>query len=234
MSAGREYTVRCALAKAVLAPEHLTTIRDAVVRVHRCTYHATELLNLYVRDRLENHGGTGLGGVFTQNWLLNAYYAVSVANKKPKTDPAVVAVFDEYMQGTFDKPVRAGLTQALTYECINLAAVGSTNVWMHFQKRVLAYVRTAHALDDSAYEALSKDDRRARNLALLKVASDVCRNPDEPCRSPEEYHAWVEAQRASLGILDAVGDWAGKPLLYHLKVKPHKFLKIEEGCIWGS
>ena len=223
-SPGAEYTVRCALARAVPDPAHLAAVRDAVVRVQRCTYHATELLNLYVRDRLENHDGAGLDGVFTQNWLLNAYYAVSVANGRPKTDPVVVAVFDAYMHDTFDKPMRTGLTQALVYECINLAAVGATNVWMHFQKRVLAHARTAHALDDAAYDALGKDERRARKLALLQVAADVCRRPDEACRSPEEYHAWVEAQRASLGILDAVGDWAGKPLLYHLKAKPSKFL----------
>lgn len=223
---GSEYTVRCALGKAVLESSHLNTIRDAVVRVHRCTYHATELLNLYVRDRIENHDGSGLDGVFTQNWLLNAYQAVSIGTgtKKANIESDVLAVFDAYMRDTFDKPVRTGLTQALTYECINLAAVGSTNVWMHFRKRVLSYVRTHFALDQAAYDALTKDERRARKLALLQVAADVCRNPNEACRSPDEYHEWVEAQRASLGILSAVGEWGDKPLLYHLKARPHKFL----------
>ena len=82
---GRAYTVHCALARAVADPAHLATIRDAVARVHACTYHATDLLNLYVRDRLERHDGTGLDGLFTQNWLINAYYAVStgkVVNEK--------------------------------------------------------------------------------------------------------------------------------------------------------
>ena len=223
---GSEYTVECALGKAVLEPSHLESIRDAVVRVHRCTYHATELLNLYVRDRIENHGGTGLDEIFGRNWLLNAYCAVSVGtgNKTAKTDAAVQHVFDAHMRDTFDRPVRTGLTQALTYECINLAAVGSTNVWMHFRKRVLSYVRTHHALDEEAYEALAEDQRRGRKLALLQVADDVCRNPSDPCRSPAEYHAWIASERARLGIDAAVGEWGDEPLLYHLKAKPHRFL----------
>ena len=79
---GSEYTVRCALKRAVLDSTHLESIREAVVRVHRCTYHATELLNLYVRDRIENHSGDGLDRIFTQNWLLNAYYAVCSCSKR--------------------------------------------------------------------------------------------------------------------------------------------------------
>ena len=222
---GSEYTVRCALGKAVLEPSHLESIRDAVVRVHRCTYHATELLNLYVRDRIENHGGTGLDQVFVQNWLINAYQAVSVGTgRAPSIDSAIQHVFDAHMRDTFDQPVRTGLTQALTYECINLAAVGSTNVWMHFRKRVLAYVRTHYALDEEAYKALTKDQRRARKLALLQVADDVCRNPCDPCRSPDEYHAWIASERARIGIDAAVGEWGDKPLLYHLKARPHRFL----------
>ena len=55
-------------------------------------------------------------------------------------------VYDAHMRGTFAQPLRIGLTQALAYECTNLAAVGSTNVWKHFQKRVLAYASTAFAL----------------------------------------------------------------------------------------
>ena len=224
----RAYTVSCALAKAVQDPAHLEAIRDAVARVHACTYHATDLLNLYVRDRIERHGGTGLESVFTTNWLLNAYNAVSVAATKRvgKVDADVQRVFDAHMRRSFASPARAGLTQALTYECINLAAVGSTNVWMHFRKRVLAYTRTCLALDEDAYEALTRDERRARKLALLQAADDVCRIPNEAKRSPPAHHAWVDATRASLGLDAAVGaDWDDKPLLYHLKARPHRFLK---------
>jgi len=222
---GSEYTVRCALRKAVLESTHLESIRDAVVRVNRCTYHATELLNLYVRDRIENHDGTELDLVFTQNWLLNAYYVVSIGTGRvAKIDTDVQSVFDAHMKDTFDLPTRTGVTQALIYECINLAAVGSTNVWMHFRKRVLSHVRTHFALDEAAYAALTKDQRRARKLALLQVADDLCRNPSIACQSPADYQAWIASERTRLGIDAAVETWGGKPLLWHLKAKPHRFL----------
>jgi hypothetical protein len=228
----KPYTVTCTLAKAVPDAKHVDTIRDAVLRVHRCTFYATELLNLYVRDRLQNHNGTGLDAVFTQNWLINAYQAVStVASKKAaKIDERVLAVFKQHMQGaqgpSFDMPNRAGLTQALTYECINLAAVGSTNVWMHFQKRVLSYVRSCHSMDEEAYKQLSKQERTGKKLALLKVASDLCRDPALPLTSPDEYHDFVLEHRSLLGMQEAVSNWDGKPILYHLKASPHKFLRI--------
>lgn len=224
---GRNYTVSCALKKAVSDQTHIATIQNAVERVSACTYLATDLLNLYVRDRLENHGGTGLDAIFKSNWLMNAYQAVSVCNgRAANIDPGVQNVFDVHkMQGTFTPPSRSGLAQALTYECINLAAVGETNVWMHFQKRVLAYTRTCFALDKVQYAALTKEERRLRKLALMQAAGDVCRMPTAPMRCPESYHGWVDATRAALGIDAAVGNWCNKPLLYHLKAKPHRFLK---------
>ena len=224
---GGAYTVSCALGKAVGDPTHLAALRDAVKRVHACTYHATDLLNLYVRDCLENRKGSGLDHIFSQNWLINAYYAVSVgAGRAPKGDLNTQAVFDTHMAGTIEPPSRSGLTQTLKYECLSLATVGKVNVWKHFQKRVLAFTRTAWALDEAAYAALSKDERSARKLALMQAADDVCRKPAEPKRSPDAYHAWVDETRATLGIDTAVGDdWDDKPLLYHLKAKPHRFLK---------
>ena len=52
---GREYTVSCSLEKAITDPEHLKSIKEAVGRVHKITLFATELLNLYIRDSIENH-----------------------------------------------------------------------------------------------------------------------------------------------------------------------------------
>lgn len=224
---GNCYTVSCALKKAVLDPVHLVAIQNAVERTSTCTRLATDLLNLYVRDRIENHDGEGLDGIFTQNWLIKAYQTVSVPGTKhvAKVDPAIQCVFDTHMKGTFEPPSRSRLRYALNYECRNLRAVGSTNVWMHFQKRVLSYTRTCFALDDVAHAALSKDERRLRKLALMQAAGDVCRAPTVPLRCPEPYHAWVASTRIALGIDTAVGDWSDKSLLYHLKTKPHRFLK---------
>ena len=59
---------------ALLVPDaaHAQAIHDAVHSVNGATRLATELLNLHARDRLENHGGEGLEGLFDANWLLNA------------------------------------------------------------------------------------------------------------------------------------------------------------------
>jgi hypothetical protein len=133
-------------------------------------------------------------------------------------------VFDAHMKDGTPLVDRKGLTQALTFECINLAAVGSNNVWMHFRKRVLAYTRTCFAMEEEEYKKLTKDERRARKLALMQAADDVCRPPHEAKRAPQAYHAWIDATRNELKIDAAVGDWDDKPLLYHLKSKPHRFL----------
>ena len=179
--------------------DHLKSIKEAIGRVHKCTLFATELLNLYVRDRVENHSGLGLDGIFTQNWLLNAYYAVSKGGKREaKVDTALQTVFDCHMKGTFVPPERVGLTQALAYECINLAAVGSTNVWMHFRKRVLSYARTHLAMDDNEYIKLSREQRHKRKLSIMQAADDVCRPPTEARRSPQDYHKWVDQQLGPL------------------------------------
>ena len=226
---GREYTVSCALKKAVLDNDHIARIKDAVYRVHAATTLATELLNLYVRDRIENHDATGLDSIFDRNWLLKAYQTVtsdSNSKRKPSIDPSVRQVFYQHMAGTItDLPYRNGLTQAHGFECRNLAAVGSNNVWMHFRKRVLAHVRTRLAIYEEEYEALSKEQRRQRHLSLLQVADDLCRNPADPMRCPEEYRAFVDEERERLGIDAAVGNWGGKSLLYHLKARPHRFLR---------
>lgn len=225
----RAYTVACAAKRAIPDVVHVAKIASAVQRTHRATFAVTELLNLFVRDRLEHHGATGLDRIFESNWLIQAFYAVTRGRGKAQVDPMLSAVRDAHMADV-ELVDRTGLTQVLTYECINLQAVGSTNVWMHFKKRVLSYTRTAFALSDEDFKALSKDDRRQRKLSLLQAADDVGRASSEPLKSPAAYHPWVVETRARLGIETAVGDWnAGgddaKPLLYHLKSKPHRFLK---------
>ena len=77
-------------------------------------------------------------------------------------------------------------TRGLSFE------VTGNNVWMHLQKRMLAHVRGAFALDAAAYAALTKDQRRRRKLELLQVAADVCRNPSVRRQAPAGRHAWVD------------------------------------------
>ena len=47
-------TVGVSLEKLLPSASHLDAVRDAVNRTHRATILATELLNFYVRDRLQN------------------------------------------------------------------------------------------------------------------------------------------------------------------------------------
>ena len=57
------------------------------------------------------------------------------------------------------------------------------------------------------------------------MAADICRAQGAKHQSPQGRHEWVDAERKRLGIDEAVGKWKKKPLLYHLKAKPHCFLR---------
>ena len=211
-------------AKLVPDEGHVVSIRDAVDRVHKATLLATELLNLYVRDRLQNHAGSGLDLVCDANWLLNAFNEVTSGQRKTREIKALRETRDAHMPA-FDPVERTGLTQILMYECRNLAAVASTNVWMHFRRRVLNHVKLRLAIDDAAFAALTKAEKRTRRLALMQVADDMLRPPNAPNRSPPQHHAWIAAERLRIGIDAAVGAWDGKPIDYHLKAKPQAFLR---------
>lgn len=161
---------------------------------------------------------------FNGSWLLNAYNEVTSGKRKVKVVIELRQTLETCMP-PFEPPDRTGIQQCLLYDARNLATVAATGVWMHFHKRVLSYVRGVFSLDKLAYAALSKDERRKRRLELMQVAADLCRSPTEKQQSSPERHAWVASERARLGIDDAVGDWGDKSLLYHLKAKPHRFLR---------
>ena len=219
----RTRTVACNFETLVPSEKHKAAIRDAVHRTHKATLLATELLNLHIRRCLEECDGKSLEHAFSPNWLLNAYYEVTAGRVAAKTVPELRETRDRFMP-QFEAVDRKGLTQILTYECRNLATVAANNVWMHFQKRVLGHVRLKLGFGAEAYAALSKDEKRMHKLHRMQVAEDLCRPPSKPCRSPNEYHAWIAEERTRLGIDAAVGDWSDKPLLYHLKSHPERFL----------
>jgi len=216
-------TVACNFDTLVPDEKHKVTIRDAVHRTHKATLLATELLNLHVRRCLEERNGVGLDQVLSPNWLLNAYNEVTTGRVATKVEPELRDTRDRFMP-RFEAVDRRGLTQIFAYECRNLATVAANNVWMHFQRRVLSHVRLSFELDPETYAALSKDEKRTRQLHLLQIAEDVCRPPSLPHRSPAQYHSWIVCERSRLGIDAAVGEWKDKPLLYHLKCHPERFL----------
>ena len=216
-------TIGCSLKKLVPDPSHLHKIRDAIAVTHKATILASELLNMHIRRKLDADPNADLSCCFNANWLLNAYNEVTVGKRNVKVDAELRITRDACMPPFFP-PDRTGATQCLLYDARNLATVAATGVWMHFHKRILSHVQSVFALDGDAYNALTKDQRRHRKLELMQVASDLCRSPGTTHQSPVARHAWVATERARLGIDAAVGEWKNKPLLYHLKAKPHRFL----------
>jgi hypothetical protein len=216
-------TVGCALAKLIPNASHLQKIQHAVASTHKATILASELINMHIRRVLDADVHGDLSCCFTANWLLNAYNEVTVGKRKVKVDTELRVTRDACMPRFFP-PDRTGITQCLLYDARNLATVAATNVWMHFSKRVLSHVRMKFALDEETYNALSKDQRRHRRLELMQMAADLCRMPSDNRQSPSSCHAWVALERARLGIDSAVENWKDKPLLWHLKAKPHRFL----------
>ena len=217
-------TVGCALKKLISNPAYLLKIQGAVTIVHKATILASELLNMHIRRVLDANPDADLSCCFNSNWLLNAYNEVTIGKRKVKVDADLRATREACMPPFFP-PDRTGATQCLLYDARNLATVAATGVWMHFQKRILSHVRNKFALGEDAYGALTKDQKRPRKLELMQMANDLCRSPGTSHQSPVARHAWVASERSRLGIDAAVGDWKGKPLLYHLKTHPHRFLK---------
>mgnify|MGYP006081727013 FL=1 len=227
-SDGDVRTVGCALARLVPDAGHLDALRRAVESTHRATLLATELLNLHLRRVLVDPAVSddAIACFFDANWLMNAYHEVTTAPRgKARVVPALHATLEQHMP-PFAPPIRTGIVRCLAYECRNLAAVASNNVWMHLEKRVLSHVRNAFALDEVAYAALTTEQRRRRKLELMQMAADVCRNPSARRQAPANRHAWVDTERARLGIDAAVGEWKDKPLKYHAKARPHRFVRI--------
>ena len=217
-------TVGCALAKLVPDAGHLDAIREAVTATHSATFLVTELLNLHLRRCLSGGATTDLKCFFAPNWILHAYNEITQGKRQPTVPAKLHQTLKEYMP-PFSPPDRAGIQQCLLYDARNLATVASTGVWMHFHKRVLSHVRRAFALDAEAYKALTADERRRRKLELMQMGADLCSMPTQAQQSPVARHAWVATERSRLGIDTSVGTWKDKPLLYHLKSAPHRFVQ---------
>ena len=221
---GRTYTVGVSFEKLIPDENHKSKIRDAVERVHKATIYATELINIHIRRCFEELGGTGLESVCDANWLLNVYNEVTTGTGNPRVVSELRETKERFMPG-FEPVRRSGLTQVLAYECRNLAAVAGNNVWMHFQKRLLSHVRHVFRLSEDDYQSLTKEQRQLRSRSLMQVARDLSRPDHETPQSPPSYHAWIASERTRLGIDASVGEWKKKPLLYHLKSHPERFLK---------
>ena len=216
-------TIGCRLGRIVPDKAHFELIQEAVLNVHKVTIFASELLNLHIRRLLQVDIQADLQNCFSANWVLNVYNEVTYSTRKVKVVPDLQT--SRLMMPSFDPPDRSGIQQCLLYDARNLVTVAATNVWMHFHKRVLTHVRRKLALTKKDYDAMTKEERKARKLTLMQVAADICKNPSDAYQSPISYHPWIEKERDSIGLNNAVQDWKDKSLLYHLKAKPHRFVR---------
>ena len=93
-----KYTVGCSLEKLVPDASHLETIRSAVDRMQLIMVLVCDLLNLYVRDRLHHHDGTGLEHIFDRNWLFLACKEVTTGSGRGETlDPNLTSIRRAHM-----------------------------------------------------------------------------------------------------------------------------------------
>jgi hypothetical protein len=76
-------------------------------------------------------------------------------------------------------------------------------------------------MDEEFYKLLTPEERR--NLHSCKLLTTFARVQTEDSKV-QSFHAWITQQRNLLKMDEAVGTWANKPLLYHLKKKPQNFL----------
>ena len=218
-------TVGCRLDTFVPDAHTVSSIRLAVERVHEATIQATVLLNLHIRKCVSD--GTPLTpNLFTGNWILKAFQEVTHvgSSTRPVARDSGLADTFERLMPSISKVNRSGLTQLFHSNANTIATVAKNNVWMHFSRRVFQYVQSRNAITKDEYAALSKQEKTQRRLRLLRIAADIRRSPDQPYQSAPEDHAYVVEERDAIGLDRAVGEWDGKPLLYHLKTSSHKFL----------
>ena len=217
-------TVACRLSKLIPDERTVSDVRMAVSLVHEVTIQATSLLNLHIRSCIANDNLMS-SKFFDRNWILKAFQEVTVC-KTGKVCARDLELAQTMTHMPDFTPVdRSGLTQLFLSNATLIASNAKNNIWMHFNRRLLAYVKRQLEIPKQEYDALTKAEKTARMIQLNRIATDIRRMPSDAITSSIEYHAFVELQREILRIDISVGNWNDKPLLYHLKTKPHAFLK---------
>ena len=218
--------VGCQLSTIVRNPEHLARLRDAVLRVHRATTQASELLNLHVRRMLE--ANQPLPGVlFTGNWASKAWTVVSTSAGAVDPELRTTRELQLQLQGAnAPEPVSSarGGVQLFKAAADQFVSTAKTSLWLHFRRRVRSVVDCRMALTEAEYAALDADGRKTFKGRKLKVAWDACRMGTEPYKSESAAdRQLVDAVRAWLD-LDSLA-WNNKPLEYHIKADPVRFVR---------
>ena len=132
------FTVCAKLRKVIPDETHLSTIEDAVRRVHRITIDATELLSLHITRCMEEN--LALPAI-NQDFVKMVMMEVSEGKgERKKVDQELTTTRNRYMPSLC--PVsRQRLDQVLMAQSISIAASFCTNLWRHFPKRLYRYVK---------------------------------------------------------------------------------------------
>ena len=202
-SDGPERTYAISLESIVREPHHIEIIQNAVLRMHRITIDATELLALHITRLLENDDA--LPTVDASYIKMLMMEVTTGRGKRLRIDDKVEASRLEYM--TALQPTdRKGLDQCLMLQSISLASSFATNLWFHFQRRMMRLVRCA--MENGGLPQVQELESKQRSLEIMKIASDVCRLPcvKEPPRSKSENHDFVNEWRSRLSIDSMTGD----------------------------
>ena len=150
---------------------------------------AGELLSRHIHRCLASVGSIPLPS-FTQTWCRQLFKEVSTVDKPKKeaTDDPRLAETAQLMCADlyFEKISRAGLTQMLSAEATALKTVIKENIVRHFKKRILSYVWWTF-LDRDAPKMPAEDFLQYK-LAIMQVASDLCRQGSAALTAPVEFH----------------------------------------------
>ena len=186
-------TVSCGLDTVFIEEDYRAKLKDAVLRAHRITLDATELVSLHITRCFEE--GVPLPFI-DSNYFKKAMMEVSESclGKRKKVDLELEKTRKEHMP-LLQKVDRRRLDQVLMAQSICLGASFVTNLSMHFRKRVGRYIRLVRFQKLEDKKLLNK----LHKLDTLKITSDVCKPPHQPFESNEEHHGLIRSIRDTLG-----------------------------------
>ena len=214
-----QFTVVCNLRKLFHDETHADKIDAWVCKAHSMTRLASQLLNFHARRCLEDES-LPLPRFGYSHWAIQAWYAVTHVkrkDKKRKEDEALLETQSQCMPNV-EQVDATSMNETLDSESERWAVTFSTNVYLHFPKRVKKYVWNQHQLSKEEYDSMSKPDKAQRRNALTKVAKDLCSDPSVAFTCPAGYHAFVTSTRAEWKL--GAFPWQmypGMPIAYHFK-----------------
>lgn len=211
----------CNLKTLLRDPAHAVKIAEWALKTHSITRLASQLHNLHLRRCLEDGVEIPRLGHHTQ--AIQAWYAVTrVKNSRRSIGEELAKTRSVHMADVASVDT-VGMSDTLQFEAERWAATFSTNVYLHFPKRVNCYVQSRHKLPQEEYDAMDKPARAQRRNALVKVSKDLCSDPSLPLASPTEYHSFVTTTRSEWKLQNFPWQmYPGMPLKYHMKANDQK------------